>query len=72
VGWYDLKGFEMSGTAREAERAQELRRKAANGDKAAQAALQQGENDPDGTKAQPHDVGREESPNSAKPGTQED
>ena len=55
----------MSGTAREAERAQELRRKAAEGDVAAKIELHQGEALPDAGKAQAHDMGQAKSPDTA-------
>ena len=45
----------MSGTAKEAERAQALRKRAALGDKAAAAELQRGENTPDSSVSEPHD-----------------
>lgn len=47
----------MSGTAKEAERAQALRRRAAQGDQEAIAELNRGENTPDGSRAVPHDPG---------------
>ena len=47
----------MSGTAKEAERAQALRRRAAEGDEAAAAELRRGENAPDPARAEPHDPG---------------
>ena len=47
----------MSGTAKEAERAQALRHRAAQGDNAAIEQLKQGENTPDTGNAEAHDVG---------------
>ena len=47
----------MSGTAKEAERAQALRKRAAEGDKEAAAELTHGENTPDRSIAEPHDPG---------------
>ena len=47
----------MSGTAKEAERAQALRRRAAEGDKAAAEELSRGENTPNASVAEPHDPG---------------
>ena len=46
----------MSGTAKDAERAQALRKRAAEGDKAAQEELTQGEYRPDSSADQAHDV----------------
>ena len=50
----------MSGTAKEAERAQALRRRAAQGDKEAAAELRRGENAPDPSAAEPHDPGNQD------------
>ncbi len=47
----------MSGTAKEAERAQALRHRAAQGDQEAAAELRRGENAPGPEKAEPHDPG---------------
>ncbi len=47
----------MSGTAKEAERAQSLRKRAALGDKEAAAELQRGENTPDASVTKPRDPG---------------
>ncbi len=47
----------MSGTAKEAERAQALRKRAALGDKEAAAELQHGENTPNASVTEPHDPG---------------
>ena len=48
----------MSGTAKEAERAQELRRRAAQGDEAAKEKLDTGDNTPfGGDETLPHDPG---------------
>ena len=51
----------MSGTAREAERAQALRQRAAQGDEAAIEELKQGEYMPEPAPAQPHDAGNKQS-----------
>ena len=47
----------MSGTAKEAERNQELRRRAKEGDKAALDRLKDSEESPDRATATPHDPG---------------
>ncbi len=47
----------MSGTAKEAERAQALRKRAADGDKQAAEELTHGENTPDRSVTEPHDPG---------------
>ncbi len=47
----------VSGTAKEAERAQALRHRAAQGDQEAAAELRRGENAPGPEKAEPHDPG---------------
>ncbi len=52
----------MSGSAKEAERAQILRKQAALGDKEAAAELQHGENTPDATVTKPHDPGNAATP----------
>ncbi len=53
----------MSGTAKEAERAQALRKRAAEGDKDAQAQLDSGENTPfGGDEVMPHDPGPANAP----------
>ena len=58
----------MSGTAKEAERAQALRRRAEQGDTDAAAELNRGENTPDPSRAEPHDVGNTaQTPTPAKP-----
>ena len=53
----------MSGTAKEAERAQALRKRAAEGDKDAKAQLDSGENTPfGGDEVMPHDPGPANAP----------
>ena len=47
----------MSGTAKEAERAQALRHRAATGDKEAEAELNRGENRPGPNATEPQDPG---------------
>ena len=48
----------MSGTAKEAERARALRKRAAEGDAQAAEELTHGENTPDRTVTEPHDPGQ--------------
>lgn len=47
----------MSGTAKEAERAQALRKRAAEGDREAEAELHRGENTASSSVTEPHDPG---------------
>ncbi len=47
----------MSGTAKEAERSQELRRRVKEGDKAALEQLRRGDDAPERATATPHDPG---------------